>query len=368
MSDSPSTSDIEVTPSEIPHSQISNSEVEVKDLSLPSHAIIRCRDSSLARVESSVPAPSNSAPQSPGVDYLPLDNHRALLKRWQTLHPLQQFTLGGLFGLVLGLSAVARLGNAGQVLPFAPATVNHGPTLRLSQFAFHGIYHRIGTLIPSAEGASFWVPTSEVRPFLHPIMVDRFYIPTAAGPDQTEASPLAMVVDRFYFSTQGVDAQGANAHSADPRGVDPQGVDANGNPLIAVAHQVGGGPQAMGHGHPTEWPRLRVPLPPPPHLQPLIGSQSAPPPNPTPSLPIASAPSAPVTPPPLPAAKVNRLIGVVRTGQFSAALVQTEHNAYAVRLGDRLSQSAWQLIEVQDNFVILADSNERITLHVGDMF
>lgn len=310
------------------------SDSEAKGLSLPSHAIALCQDSVLAKVETSVLATPDLV-----IDYLPVDNHRALLRRWQSLNPVQQLMIGGLFGLALGASLMAWMTNARKVMTFAPSAVNNVQTAGLSRATLNTLHHRIGSSIQPAEVPGVAIPVSEVQPFLRPVMMDRFYLPAAAVPGHADAPPSAIVVDRFYFA-----------------------------PQTFSSRQVAGVQTDMEPGNPMESSPLMVPLPPPPpspQAVPMaqIAATSNPPPSPS------LAPLPPATMPTVaPAPKVNRLIGVVKTGQFSAALVQTDQNAYAVKLGDMISQSTWQLIEVQDNSVILGNGHERLTIHVGDMF
>lgn len=312
------------------------SDADVNSLSLPSHPLVLHQGSTLAQGE-----PAHLIPSDITVDYRPVDNHRALLNRWQCLHPAQQLMIGGAIGLALGVGVMDWITTPRQVVPFAPLWSNPGQTPRFAQSSLNTLYHRLGEVFPRSEGLSSATPVSEVRPFLRPVMVDRFYLANAATVGSAEPEAFSLMVDRFYF-----------------------------DPGALASQDVHGAQGGSGQGEVTQGMPLMVPLPPPPPSAQILPSAQrvAASTFVTSAAPEATLPTPRALPPLEPVPKVNRLIGVVQTGQFSAALVQTNQNAYAVKLGDRISQSAWQLVEVQHDAVVLSNGHERLNVYVGDAF
>lgn len=292
------------------------------------HPLALTQGSALAKVE-----PPGIAPRA--MDYLPVDNHRALLRHWQALHPVQQLIIGSGLGMALGTAMMAQITqvNARPAIAFAPSAVNHGPTARLTQATVKALVYRLQALPSSTDLPTVAIPAPGGQPWLHPVMVDRFYIPTAPRDGIGDGAPSPLVVDRFYFDPS---AWGQPDHPA---------------PEIALAQNV------VEVSPPARIP----PPPPPPWEQPAVIPPAAP-------QATGAAEGLPLPAPPPSVPKVHRLIGVVKTGRFAAALVQTEQNSYAVTLGDRVSQSAWQLVEVLESSVVLSDGQQRLALHVGDAF
>jgi hypothetical protein len=170
------------------------SDAEVNSLSLSSHALVLRQDSTLAQGE-----PAQLIPSDITVAYRPVDNHRALLNRWQRLHPAHQLMIGGAIGLALGIGVMDWITTPKQVVPFAPLWSNSDQNPRLTRSSFNTLYHRLREAFPSSNGLSTATPVSEVRPFLRPVMVDRFYLPNAATVGSAESDASSLVVDRFYF-------------------------------------------------------------------------------------------------------------------------------------------------------------------------
>lgn len=276
------------------------------------------------------------------IDYWPVDNHRALLNRWRELQPAQQLIFGGCLGLALGWGFITWITARQDVTALAPSRLSQHSALALTSSTFTLLHQHLGASSPMVNPGvppETTTPVSAVRPSLHPVMVDRYYLPLqAVFPGQGADSQSAIVVDRFYFDRSTV---------ADTK--------------------------VMGSPNHQDAQPLMVPLPPPSPAA-LTVAQGTAPSAPTSALPAVHQRS-PASPAPsqavavvAPSPKLNRLLGVIQTGQFSAALIQTGQNSYAVRLGDYVSQSAWQLVEIQSNAVIINDGQERHLIHVGDMF
>ncbi|QQE63366.1 hypothetical protein GFS31_00300 [Leptolyngbya sp. BL0902] len=310
-----------------------NSDIKaVVSESQPSDQIILAQGMSLSTFN-----PNALSPSPWVVDYCPVDNHRALVNRWRDLQPTQQLMLGGCLGLALGWGFITWITALQRVIPFVPSGLRQPSALAPSGLTL--LRQRLGesrATVNAGAPPETAAAVSAVRPSLRPIMVDRYYLPLqAVFPQQEAHAQAAIVVDRFYFDPSAV----AGAEGA----MSPEHQDAQ---------------------------LLAVPLPPPSPQTLAIAQGNAPPdgrptpPTRSPASPVPSQTVAVATQVPKP----NRLLGVIQTGQFSAALIQTGGNSYAVRLGDRVSQSAWQLVEVQANAVIVSDGQERHLLHVGDMF
>lgn len=312
------------------------------------HAIVLAQAQPLATLHSS--APETVIPATLIDNYRPVDNHRALVNGWKRLSPAQQWLTGGCLGLTLGFGVMAWVNSMQKAVALAPSPLSHTKTTGRTHAALKHLYQRTGEVRAPMVSPESVTPASAVQPMLQPVIMDRFYLPVQAAADGGPTATLqsAIVVDRFYFDPH----QRANASPDTPAARSP------------------------------EIQPLAVPLPPPSpqaFSQAPVASAAVPhgqnaPHTPTLSdRPAISQPSSPptmaqATPVAAPVSQNNRLLGVVQTGQFSAALVQTGQNSYAIRLGDRISQSPWQLVDVQDSSVTLSRDSERLTIHVGDSF
>lgn len=212
-------------------------------------------------------------------------------------------------------------------------------------------------LKPSALSA---VPQTE-RPT--PLFVDRFYIPAPGAGDASENNAPMMVVDRFYFSQPpgSGPARSAQGTAASPEEIAHLSFLEQYYPagqLPGPANLAWQGPGAYPGGTVIVSDRLPVPVPPPTAAPGTVLVAT--------EVPVLST----GTPPPQPVAPLPSytLLGVFVTQGLSAALFQTEHNTYSVRLGETVGNSQWVLRSVQRDKAVLNKGNQTLTLSVGDMF
>jgi hypothetical protein len=64
----------------------------------------------------------------------------------------------------------------------------------------------------------------------------------------------------------------------------------------------------------------------------------------------------------------HTLLGVVKTRQFGAALIQTHGSAYSVRVGDSLRQSSLKLTALDQDRAILSNGQRTFVVNVGEQF
>lgn len=333
-------------------------------LSVPSHEDYESLSLSINQDIRLVPAtslaitPPTILTLSPSmVDNSAVDNHGLLLRYWQAIPLARKWIV--FLGAALGLSLTARMLTSPSAVPFVPFAISSQHAIDRTQTTFNKLYQNLRESLgdravdnPNDPGVT--VPVSAIQPSLKPMMVDRFYLVENAQMAAQDDNPQpTVVVDRYYFYPHTSSSSNLSANN----------------------HQV---PAVLGSTSP-----LRVPIPPTAQF-----SSSAQPPSPPssrtqlsstqPMLPPLAAPQSPtalVQHPPLgptsasvQSPKRNRLIGIIQAGQLTAALVQTEDNSYVVKLGDRLSQSSLQVIDIQPDFVVFGNNAEQRTIRVGDAF
>jgi hypothetical protein len=252
--------------------------------------------------------------------------NKTLLLIVTTIKHFRQFIYGSLLGTILALTLLELRIASQAVVPLTPLVANHRQTSTLTFLTLELFRHSVKTKVTISTVKVPPPPlASSVNQALQPVMMDRFYLPHNPSnhpvDGQEPSVSTAIVVDRFYFAHQTDDGTFFNSRqrthemAATFMMPPPQPID-NRNPMVS-------------------------------------GNRSGASPH------LAIAPS-------LRAAKPYTLVGIIQTGQFSAALFQTDDNSYSVRLGEPVGQSYFKLVDLNDKAAILSDGEEQIILYVGD--
>lgn len=240
--------------------------------------------------------------------------------------PFRPFIAGTLLGITLALGVAGVRSLFPQPIPFLVLR----PYLRQSTLPVALALGRWRASLNDRQPGSQTSPSLAFQPTLpQPVMMDRFYLPGNLYRD-SQGRPLdkAITVDRFYFTG----------------GSEPLSL-----PQVPIA------PASS----------LNLPPPPPP-AQSILRVSSLPttadPPQSSPILP----PALPPQPPKTAATPTYKLLGVVQTNHFAAALFQTETNSYSVRPGETVGQSQFVLTGLRDGKAIVQQGDRQIVLQVGD--
>ncbi len=182
---------------------------------------------------------------------------------------------------------------------------------------------------------------------------------TAASPNLVAGNPGLQVIERVYVPVYptNVTAKGSAATPIPQVAPMPQIASPSPPPPVAYA------PQAIPQSSSTQ----TIPQPPPPASLSSHTTELPPPPSfntfnpdvlePAPAPALASQPQ-----------QVYSLVGVLESGDRSAALFDVEGTTQRVGLGEEVGTSEWKLTAVQNQQILIEQNGQTKSLYVGQNF